>query len=318
MGGSCDPSWKYLGVNNFYDFHNLFTSAEFKKQMRVLTEYRLNGYYGTEADADKPFAVGYVKGPAELVEEYQDEYEIVVVEKPKMSTEDIYAHGFAVSSTTTKVSRSMEIVTYLNTNRDFRNLILYGIEGENYNLVKAIDEETGEAYVDVNGDPYMLVERINDDYVMDVNKTGNVILAYPMVGELYNIREYQKDQNRDLSVMLDLGFVLDKDDPDDKIDDEEKELDDDHNYINVYAMGKVAELSAQLKEEMLSVESLEELEEFFSYAKTTVDNDKYFKAMSNINYSRYSTTYNSSELGVGNGFAYLYKAWLDMHGLWKE
>ena len=35
-----------------------------------LKEYVNNGYYGTEEDADKPFAVGYVKGGAELAEKY--------------------------------------------------------------------------------------------------------------------------------------------------------------------------------------------------------------------------------------------------------
>ena len=38
----------------------------------------------------------------------------------------------------------------------------------------------------------------------------------------------------------------------------EDEAKDDHNYINLTAMGKIAELSAQLKEEMLAVESLED------------------------------------------------------------
>ena len=60
MGGRSDPTWTYLTANNFYDFHNIFSSLYFKEQMTALTEYRLNGYYGTEADAEKPFAVGYL------------------------------------------------------------------------------------------------------------------------------------------------------------------------------------------------------------------------------------------------------------------
>ena len=315
MGGRCDPSWKYLTANNFYDFHNIFTSTEFKSQMRVLTEYRLNGYYGTEADADKPFAIGYVKGSADIEEKYGEDYELIVLSKPKMSTDQLYAHGFAVSSfnKSDQITRCMDVVTYLNTNEDFRNLILYGIEDDNYEIVEK----------EVNGVTYKTVNRLNNSYMMDVNKTGNVILAYPTVDELPNIREYQKIQNRDTSVMLDLGFVLDMDDPDDK--EGEKEENDDHDYINVVAMGKVAELSAQLKSEMLAVESLEELDAFFTYAENKVANDKYFAAMVNILYCKTykneqkpELSYNAEEFGTGAGFAYLYKAWLDMNRLWVE
>ncbi len=307
MGGRCDPSWKYLTVNNFYDFHNIFTSTEFKAQMRVLTEYRLNGYYGTEADAEKPFAVGYVKGSAEIAEVYGDEYELIVLDEPKMSTYDLFAHGFAVSTYSPSVSRSMEVITYLNTNEDFRNLILYGIEGENFEIVET--EYDGVAYKTVN--------RLNEDYMMDAEKTGNITIAYPTVDELPNIREYQKAQNRDTSVMLDLGFVLEKDDPNDKTD-PEKEEEDDHAYINVYAMTKLAELSEELKTQMLSVNSIEELDEFFEYAEDRVAEDQFFKVMVNINYNNYYPSYNALANGVGSGFANLYKAWLDMHSLWKE
>lgn len=350
MGGRSDPTWTYLTANNFYDFHNIFSSLYFKEQMTALTEYRLNGYYGTEADAEKPFAVGYLKGSADIVEKYGDDYELVVLEKPKISTHELFADGFAVSAHTAQdqISRAMEVVTYLNTNEDFRNLILYGIEGDNYEIIEK----------EVDGVKYKTANRLNDSYMMDVKKTGNVVLAYPTVDELPNIREYQKIQNRDTKVMLDLGFVLEQDDPDDKyfkgatsieeidaaeleklynqgktdadiqasIDDGiTKELNDDHDYINVTAMGKLAELSEKLKAEMLAVESLEELEAFFVRAEKEVESNRYFATMVNILYDRYykneqkpELTYNPDEYGKGAGFANLYKAWLDMHGLWKE
>ena len=104
-----------------------------------------------------------------------------------------------------------------------------------------------------------------------------------------------------------------------------KELNDDHDYINVTAMGKLAELSEKLKAEMLAVESLEELEAFFVRAEKEVESNRYFATMVNILYDRYykneqkpELTYNPDEYGKGAGFANLYKAWLDMHGLWKE
>ena len=368
MGGTTLPEWSYLTPDNYYRFRNVFENATFKEKVTVLTEYRLNGYYGTEADAEKPFAVGYVKGTPDIAEVYGEDYEIVVLDTPKMSTDELFSDGFAVSTFSKEVSRCMEIVAYINTNIEFRNLLLYGIEEYNYTIVEK----------EVDGVIYKTAQRLNDEYIMDVKKTGNVVIAYPTVDELPNIREYQKEQNRDIAPKLDLGFLLEKDDPKDKLFcrvttleelDEEtlnqqiakkvksmqrkpdyanvaveeleaialeeikvsiaegvvKEANDDSNYINTVAMGKVAELSAQLKAEMLAVESLEELAEFFEYAENKVANDRNYKIMTNILYnSSYANkqepeySYNADEYGVGAGFAYIYKSWLDMNKLWTE
>ena len=350
FGGRSDPTWKYLAANNFYDFHNIFSSLYFKEQMRTLTEYRLNGYYGTEADANKKFAIGYLKGSADIVEEYGDEYELVVINTPKMSTDELFANGFAVSTFTgtANTPRAMDVITYINTNVEFRNLILYGIEGDNYEIVEK----------EVDGVTYKTVARLNDSYMMDVNKTGNVTIAYPTVDELPNIREYQKIQNRDTSVMLDLGFVLAQDDPTDKyykgvtsiedmdpavldeliyggMTEEEieakieegvtKELEDDHDYINIAAMQRLAAYSDELKAEMLAVESIEALDAFFTKAENDLNANRDFQTMVNILYDRYykndskpELTYNAAEYGAGAGFANLYKQWLDAHKLWVE
>jgi hypothetical protein len=180
-------------------------------QIKVLKGYEFKGYYGTEADADKPFAVGYVKGGPEILEKYGDDYEIVPVEMPRLETEDIYEHAMAVSEKTNSVKQSAEILTHLNTNEEFRNLILYGIEKENYVWVDAIGED-GNPIIDENGEVYKVVSRLTDDpeklYVMDKNKTGNVIYAYPAVGENPLASEYALAQNQDLQLDYTLGFNL--------------------------------------------------------------------------------------------------------------
>lgn len=204
VGGTPLGNDRFGVLGNHIPFANIFNDSKFTTQLTTLASYKANGYYATESEAGKDFAVGYVKGGPQDVLQYADDYEIVVVEKPRMTTADAYDHTFAVSKFTTDTTRSMRILTYLNTNETFRNLILYGIEGENYEIVLKEAES-------VNGEikEYKTVRRLNDKYMMAPEKTGNVLLAYPLESELPNIREYQKIQNSDALTSLDFGFRLD-------------------------------------------------------------------------------------------------------------
>ena len=200
LGGNYDSSWKYGVAGQYIPCQNIFLdSSSFKSDVSTLIGYKEAGYYGTEADADKDFAVGYIKGGIELVDEYSDKYEVIVLENPQLNTMDLFNHMFAVSSYTTNLARSMEILTYLYTNADFRNLLLYGIEGTNYELVES-------EMKDANGDPYMVVKRLNENYMMAPEKTGNTLLAIPTVDQAPNLRDLYKQQNGDSSVSLVMGF----------------------------------------------------------------------------------------------------------------
>ena len=75
--------------------------------------------------------------------------------------------------------RNMEIITAINTNPTLRNILQYGIEGVNYE----IDSKTG------------MLTRLNDNYLMDVNKTGNVYIAHPEEGITPEFMEMAKLQN---------------------------------------------------------------------------------------------------------------------------
>ena len=175
-------------------------NTSFVNQLTYLKQYKSYGYFGTEKDLkDGKVAVAYMKGSADIPVKYADNYEAVIIENPTLTTEDVYANMFAVSSYTTSVKRSMDILAYLNTNVEFRNLILYGIEGENYQLVES-------DYVDEDGDPYMVVRRLNDDYMMDINKTGNTFKAYVLEGEDPSLVEFYKIQNNAVKIDLTMGF----------------------------------------------------------------------------------------------------------------
>lgn len=181
---------------------NILEDVSFKSQLKTLKQYKKDGYFGTEQDFnDGKVAVAYVKGGADIVDKYGDKYEAVVIEKPTLTTEDLYENMFAVSTYSSSLSRSMEIVTYLNTDEEFRNLILYGIEGENYELVNS-------EYEAENGDAYKVVKRLNEDYLMDVNKTGNTLLAYTQEGDDPTLREYIKEQNNSSVIDITMGFTL--------------------------------------------------------------------------------------------------------------
>jgi len=199
LGGAYLPTWTYLTPNEWTSCANIFKDKAFLSQLTTITRYKENGYYGTAADSEKPFAIGYMKGDADLMAQYGDEYEFVVLEKPTLKAEDIFNDMFAVSSTATDLARSMEIITYLNTNVEFRNLLLYGIEDENYELVESEPDENGKVYTYVN--------RLNENYMMAPEKTGNVNIIYPTAGQPLNLVDYYKKQNSDASKDLLFSFT---------------------------------------------------------------------------------------------------------------
>ncbi len=101
---------------------NLFENEQFVSDLKTLFAYKNEGYI--TSDEDKNFAVGYVKGGRELVEIYGDDYEMIVLEKPTLEADEVYSDLFGVSTYTSDLARSMKILTYLNTNEEFRNLFL--------------------------------------------------------------------------------------------------------------------------------------------------------------------------------------------------
>lgn len=191
-----------VGEEAYFDSTGIFYDTKFKEQLSIINEYAYKGYFGdAEQFANGQVAMAYVKGGAEIPYIYEDDYETIVLERPTITTEDIYRNMFAVSSYTSSLSRSMEIVTYLNTNEEFRNLILYGIEGENYELVNS-------DYSNAEGEPYKVVKRLNENYMMDINKTGNTLITYSLEGENPALKEYIKEQNLKYKVSPLMGFNL--------------------------------------------------------------------------------------------------------------
>ena len=169
----------------------LFNSTSYKTQLFNVQSMIDNNYYDADAinDPSKKFASAVVKGKADLAAKYGDEYYMIVLEYPRASADEICQNLFAVSSSSKYLSRAMEVITYITTNPDFRNLIQYGILGDNYNVEEVVSEE--------NGKTYPTVKRINSYYMMDIYKTGNTFIAYPEENMPYNVWDYGKLQNSD-------------------------------------------------------------------------------------------------------------------------
>lgn len=174
-------------------YQSLFENEDFATDFLALNRFRMNGYF---ADADdKQAAVKFVKGDKNSVKQYQNDYYAVPVKYPTASVEDIYSNMFGVYNRSKSIPRSMEIISYLNTNEEFRNTLLYGVEDVHYTVVE--DDEQ----VVIERDKY-------NRYIMDIDKTGNAFLAYLDLeaNMSADIWETGKEQNRDALVEPLLGF----------------------------------------------------------------------------------------------------------------
>lgn len=199
-----DVNGKYMNMTNVLNTK----FVEHLKTVKYYDEaYDYSSPTAATAFANGKVAVACITGGAEIPSEYADKYEAIVIGQPTLNTMDLYENMFAVSYYTASTARSMEIITYLNTDEAFRNLIQYGIENEDYRLV---DSE----YTDAEGNPYKVVKPIknNDgsyDYVMDVNKTGNTLIAYNVEGENPGLKEFIKKQNTEAQISLTMGYRVD-------------------------------------------------------------------------------------------------------------
>jgi len=225
VGSSFSIDAKYGAV---LSFSSLLTRSAYTDQLKLLKYLQTSGYYATE-DSEKDFAVSMVKGGADVMEQYSDDYYINIIEYPRATNEILYANMIGVSSfSLVQTSRLMEIITYLNTNSDLRNLLQYGIENVHYT---------------VNEDGKTITRTDDCDYFMDINKTGNVFMAYPEEGMSADIWKYAKIQNQDSKEAFYLKFGF---------------INTEETIINVEAIQAVKEASEKVAAELAAIEGYDE------------------------------------------------------------
>lgn len=162
---------------------SIFSTTVYTNTVTLMKELKEAGWVGDGVvDEGEKFAVGIVAGDASVAEKYSDDYYVNIYAKPMMTEEDAYGAMFAVSSYSKSLSRSMEIITYLNTSSDIRTILQYGVEGVHWQY---------------NRDNPEVIDILSDDYSMNLLETGNVYMTYPGEGIPMSYWDYGKQQNLD-------------------------------------------------------------------------------------------------------------------------
>ena len=182
-------------------FTNLFTNSKYLEILRELKTFEYEKYYGEAAEGQRA-AVDFVKGDSTFKKQMEKDgyctyngrtYYAIIAEYPEATENELYGNMFAVSAYSHfAVGRSMDIITYLNTNSTIRNLLQYGIEGKNYEI-----SEPSEGSV---------LTMLNNDYQMTLEKTGNVFMAHPGEGKRADAWEGAREQNNESLIDPLLGF----------------------------------------------------------------------------------------------------------------
>lgn len=166
---------------------NIFSVAVYTNTLKMMLELDKLGYIGDGViDEGEKFVVGVVSGDTSVYDKYGDDYYIQIYSKPVCTRDDVFNSMFAVSSYSASLTRSMEIITYLNTSKDIRTVLQYGAEGIQWEYD---DEDTQET-----------IKILKNDYQMKLTDTGNVYMTYPGEGRSMDEWEYAKQQNIDAIV----------------------------------------------------------------------------------------------------------------------
>lgn len=257
---SLDPS---VSTNPPFIVKNVFGSTEFKNQLMAIQNYKSAGYVSEDLATTKDYALRVVKGGAELVEEFGNDYYMNILEYPHITEEDVFSSMFGVSSYTRSDSRSMEIITYLNTNADLRNVLQYGVEGVHYK---------------VNADK--TITRLTDTYMMDLAKTGNAFVAYPEEGMRADAWKWGKLQNADAKCSMLISFRVSKEDLKEFVE-EGAEIPADKKFMDVAQLETIKTLSAQCYEELQAVKTVKDMEALIEKYSTLGDKTAEIKAQTN-------------------------------------
>lgn len=251
-----DPS---SSANPPFIVKNVFSSTEFKNQLLAIQTYKSKNYITADTNTTKDYALRVVKGGAELAEEYGDKYYMNILEYPRITEQDVFGSMFAVTSYTKDLGRSMEIITYLNTNADLRNVLQYGVEGLHYSI-----NSEGR------------IKRLNNNYMMNLANTGNAFIAYPEEGMDADVWKWGKLQNQDAKSSLIMSFRVDP-----KYIHELRVEGEDYTGVvelNVENLDEVARVSKEAYDELQAVKTVEEMQELIEKYTALGDKNAAIKA----------------------------------------
>ncbi len=161
---------------------SIFNNSEYVNTVGLMKQLKSLGYLGDGMLKEgEKFAAAVISGDPSVLEPYEDDYYINVYGRPVMEEEDVFGAMFAVSAYTKNLSRSMEIITYLNTDPTFRTVLQYGVQGVHWDYEREDSEDT--------------IKILNNDYQIKLTDTGNVYMTYPGPGISKDVWKYGKEQN---------------------------------------------------------------------------------------------------------------------------
>ena len=227
-------------------FDNIFTINNYTKNYSLYKKLKEKNYVSTGNVAE--FGVGYVTCTADEVKQYEDDYYINIFKRPMGTSADYLENVFAVSNYTKSTSRSMEIITMLNTDTELRTILQYGAEGIHWKY----DEENSD-----------IIVKLSDEYKMNIYETGNLYMTYPDYGVGLDYWETAKQQN--LMSYIPVTYAL-------------------TDYVNEYnqdSINKINQLSAQIWAQMESMTS-EEFDNNISKFAAQVNSSEAFQKLTYI------------------------------------
>ncbi|MBQ7826778.1 MAG: extracellular solute-binding protein, partial [Clostridia bacterium] len=174
---------------------NVLDLKQFNRAVIMMKELDEQGYIGNNPN-ETEFGIGIVTCDNNEISKYEEDYYINVLQRPRAETADIYQSMFGVSMNSLDVSRSMEIITLINTDPTVRTILQYGVEGKHWEYNTELTE---------NGEKTIKI--ISNDYKMNLIDTGNVFLTYPGENIPMSYWEDGKQQNLDSLISPYLGFA---------------------------------------------------------------------------------------------------------------
>ncbi len=226
---------------------SIFNNSAYLNTIGLMKEMTEKGWVGDGiVDEGEKFAVGVVSGDAGIEAQYGDDYYINIFGNPVMTEEDIFGNMFAVSTYSKSLSRSMEIITLLNTNEELRTILQYGVEDVHWEY----DKENPD-----------VIKIISDDYGMKLVETGNVYMTYPGEGKPMSDWEYGKSQNQDCvtSPYIKFGTSYITDENREKMEELAKLSADYKARIDALTAAEYDEQISVMKEEIKNNELVQEL-----------------------------------------------------------
>lgn len=150
--------------SNIQTDENYLITQSYVDYLKLMLDNQTYGYDQAPEGA-KDFAVAVMEGDYGLRHKYEENYLCMILDTPRLEEDDMFESMLAVSSYTRSSDRAMEIISQLTTNQELRNILLYGEEGTHFSY----DEVDGKT----------VVNRLNSDYLMSLDHTGNAFMAYP-------------------------------------------------------------------------------------------------------------------------------------------